>query len=161
VSVSRPSSVAALVGYFLLGYLVVNAANTAVTLVYTGIARTTAPEALGVSFLYDPAYQATVPWHVLINFVIWAGVGALYAGRRRAGQDPAPVRAGLLWLAATVVLDFVVYVAILGSTRWGLPFDEYYVGNQPWITLTYVGIPLGVLAGARIVRALAARRQPA
>ncbi|WP_039827659.1 hypothetical protein [Nocardia testacea] len=132
--------------WFLGAYLTVNVVNTAITLVYTAVAGTTVPDS---DFLYDPAYQATVPVHVVTNLLIWWIFGLIALSRATLDRRRQSLRLGVAWVVCAVTIDFLIYVVILGNTRWGLPADDYYMANQPWVTLSYLGIFLGpVLAGA-------------
>lgn len=140
---------------FAVAYVAVNVVNTVLTLVYALVAHTPSATQLGVDYLHDPAYQATVPVHVVINVIGWAAAGGLYFWLRR--PEPAAlgdaVGAGIAWAALTMAVDFVLYVLILGNTQWGLPAASFYIGNQPWITLTYVAVLVGPLL-ARYAAAL-------
>lgn len=140
---------------FVAAYALTNVVNSAVTLAYQSIVRLPSADEIGLTWLQDPAYQATVPWHALIVFLIFLGT----ASWLRLGPNDAPRawRIGAAWCAVSVAIDAVVYVLILGSTRWGLPAFDYYIGNQPWITLSY----LGVLIAPVVARAIHVSRRGA
>lgn len=134
---------------FITAFLLTNILNSAVTLSYQAIARLPSADEIGQSWLNDPAYQATVPWHALIAFITFACV-ALWLDHRHT--TPAQTwRVGIAWAVTAMIIDAIVYVGILGSTRWGLPASEFYVGNQPWITFTYIGLLLAPIV-ARLIK---------
>ncbi len=142
---------------FVIAYTLTNIVNSAVTLSYQAIVRLPSADEIGQSWLMDPAYQATVPWHALIAFLIFV-CAALWLNHRQNTQAGA-WRVGLAWAATAILIDAVVYVGILGSTRWGLPATDYYVGNQPWITLTYLGLLLAPVV-ARMLKLRGRLGQP-
>lgn len=138
---------------FLGAYLVTNLVNSVATLVYwVAMGSPAAPSTGGdTDWLNDPAYQATVAWHPFIALAIFTAFALLL---RRS----TPWLVGLGWMVTAVVIDAVVYVWLLGDTRWGLPPDDYYIGNQPWITLTYLAL---LLAPPLALTARRAARGPA
>lgn len=138
---------------FAIAFILTNIVNTAVTLAYQSIARLPYADEVGLSWLEDPAYQATVPWHALIAFLVFT-VAALWLPWRGAVEA---FRTGAIWALICIAIDAAIYVAILGQTRWGLPASDFYVGNQPWITLTYIGVLLAPVA-AEAARTLLVQR---
>jgi hypothetical protein len=134
---------------FIIAYLLTNIVNSALTLSYQAIVRLPSADEIGLSWLKDPAYQTTVPWHALLSFVIFVCT-ALWLHHHKATTNGA-WRVGLAWALTAIVIDAIVYVGILGSTRWGLPPADYYIGNQPWITLTYLGLLLAPVT-ARLIK---------
>lgn len=123
---------------FIVAFILTSIVNSAFTLSFQAIVRLPSADEIGQSWLNDPAYQATVPWHALIAVVIFTST-ALWLNHRAA--SPGQIwRIGLAWMLTSMTIDAIIYVGILGSTRWGLPPSEFYIGNQPWITLTYLGL---------------------
>ncbi|WCM27396.1 hypothetical protein NDN01_00195 [Sphingomonas sp. QA11] len=141
---------------FIIAYLLTNIVNSAVTLSYQAIVRLPSADEIGLSWLKDPAYQATVPWHALISFVIFVCT-ALWLNHHHA--KASAWRVGSAWALTAIVIDAIVYVGILGSTRWGLPPSDYYIGNQPWITLTYLGLLLAPVT-ARLIKLRGTTQRP-
>lgn len=55
-----------------------------------------------------------------------------------------------LFTAVPYVVDLIGWVLI--KHPWRLTFKEFYVDYQPWITLIYIAIFLGPVAGYWLVR---------
>jgi hypothetical protein len=128
---------------FLIAYLVTTVVNTWITLAYTWIEHTPSPQSLGVSYLHDPAYQNTVRYHPATTLAIYAAVAGLFLFKRATASTANALRIGAIWLVGTALVDLVVYVLLLGNSRWGLPPHDFYIGNQPWISLQYLGVLIG------------------
>ena len=56
---------------------------------------------------------------------------------------------GAIWAGITIVFDVFAWVII--KHPWSLSFKEFYVDYQPWITLIYLAIFAGPLAGYLIL----------
>ena len=90
-------------------------------------------------------YEKTKPWHPLYNIVAFSLFGWLYM---RGLENPAMADAlltGAIWAGICIVFDLIGWVLV--KHPWSLSFREFYVDYQPWISLIYLAIFLGPLAG--------------
>ena len=96
------------------------------------------------------AYEKTKPWHPLYNIVIFSLFGWLYM---RGLENPTVTDAlltGAIWAGICIVFDLIGWVLV--RHPWSLSFREFYVDYQPWISLIYLAIFLGPLAGFWLCR---------
>lgn len=130
-------------GYFLVAYLVVDILATALAFGLIWILKLPTAGELGISRVNDPGYLLSRPYIVVINLVCWISFATLYYRKRVGGPVSLleALRIGLLWLVSAMVLDLVFFVLI--PTPISLSAHEFYLDDQPWITLTYVSILAG------------------
>jgi hypothetical protein len=144
---ARPFSWPLALLFFLVAYVIVTVLAAASTEVYRHIYQVPYAHELGVGLLEDPAFAATVPFHVLIMLLVWPAFAWLFL-RSRGAQSTRPL--AWAWLAAAVVVDFLGFVAI--EHPWSLTTREFYVDYQPWITLIYAAIFASPWIGFALVR---------
>lgn len=95
-------------------------------------------------------YEKTKPWHPLYNIIIFSLLGWVYMRGLDEQTLPAALIAGAIWAIICIVVDLIGWVLI--KHPWRLTFKEFYVDYQPWITLIYIAIFLGPVAGYWLVR---------
>lgn len=134
--------------YFALAYILVNILATAVSVTYSVIANAAQP-APGTSLFKAPAFEATVPYHVLIMVIVWPAFAWRYFRRRaiadRESMRKETIRLSFLWLVSALVTDFVLFVVpdfFVPYTYSFTPYD-FYIDYQPWISLIYAAIYAG------------------
>jgi hypothetical protein len=135
-NVLRPFSWPLALTYFLIAYVLVTLLAAGSSEFYRALTDAPYAHELGLGLLEDPAFQATVPVHVLIMGLIFTPFAWLFLRQRRS-----LISARLLswvWLTAAVIVDFVGFVAI--DHGWSLSAEEFYLDYQPWITLIYLAI---------------------
>ncbi|HWR15373.1 MAG TPA: hypothetical protein VN577_11115 [Terriglobales bacterium] len=127
--------------YFLVAYVLVTIMAATVSQTYAAINHSPGPQP-GESILRAPAFVATVPYHVLIMFLVWPVFAWLYFRKRRplnAQQErKQTLQLAMLWLVSAMLVDFVGFVVI--KNQWSLTPHEFYVEYQPWISLIYLAI---------------------
>jgi len=137
--------------WFIVAYVLVTVFASGMTVIYA-MAMHTPPAAEGASMLTDPAFVATVPFHVLVMLIVWPLFARLYFIGRAARVGETLLLA-LVWLVGAVIVDYVGFVAI--DHPWALSPYEFYVLYQPWISLIY----LAIFASPWIARALIGKRR--
>ena len=90
-------------------------------------------------------YEKTKPWHPLYNVVIFSLFGWLYMRGLDTPTITDALVTGAIWAGVCIVFDLFGWVLI--RHPWSLTFKEFYVDYQPWISLIYLAIFLGPLAG--------------
>ena len=121
---------------FLIAYIIVTIIATATSLLYKYIFNTP-PQKPGHSILEDPAFVATVPYHVLIMLVIWP-LFAWFYFKGREPQFAETTRLSFFWLLASIITDYICFV--IPEHIYSLTHYEFYVMYQPWISLIYLAI---------------------
>ena len=116
-------------------YMMVTAIGVAVTAALWLILNPLTPP--GTPMTQLPAYAMTVPFHPLMNLLVWPFFAAVYLSRSNAGFREA-VKLGAFWLVATVAIDLVGWVIV--RRPWSMTAREFYVGYQPWISFIYLVI---------------------
>jgi hypothetical protein len=110
----------------------------------------------GVSIFEDPAFVMTVPYHLLINLLIWVLFSYLYL--RKVDKQYFWKEMYILsvtWLIAAMFVDLVFFVLI--KTPYSLTAHQFYIEYQPWISITYFIVLLSpfiaaALAGPKVFR---------
>ena len=132
----RPFSWPLALTYFLIAYVLVTLLAAGSSEFYRALTDAPYAHELGVAMLEDPAFQATVPVHVLIMGLIFTPVACLFLRQRRSLTSARLL--AWVWLTAAVIVDFLGFVAI--DHAWSLSAEEFYLDYQPWITLIYLAI---------------------
>lgn len=124
---------------FVIAYLIVTILATASSVIY-GMLTQSPPVAQGESILNDPAFVATVPFHVLIMLIVWPIFAWIYFQKPRSVGSPVKetIHLSLIWLLQAIVVDLIFFVLI--KHPYSLTFFEFYVLYQPWISLIYLSI---------------------
>ena len=121
---------------FLIAYIIVTILATASSIWYAVFFNVPAQKS-GESILKAPNFVATVPYHVLIMFIIWP-LFARYYFKKRIPEFKETLNLAFFWLIAAIVLDYLAYVVPTHS--YSLTHYEFYVIYQPWISLIYLAI---------------------
>ena len=90
-------------------------------------------------------YEKTKPWHPLYNIVLFSLFGWLYMQGLDTPTFQDAIFNGLIWAGICIVFDVFGWVLI--KHPWSLTFKQFYVEYQPWISLIYLAIFLGPIAG--------------
>jgi len=80
---------------------------------------------------------------------VWPVFGWLYLrhSTRTLEKQSEALRLGFFWLLATVVIDLFGWVLL--PHPWQMTLDQFYVGYQPWISLTYLVIFISPILAAQ------------
>src|ERR1700674_2957666 len=147
--------------YLFSAYWIVTALGVLLTIVF---AVTVSPfSAEAVPMLQVPAYAMSVPFHPLLNLVVWPVFGWLYLRRLAPNieRQREAIRLGLFWFLATAVIDLFGWVLV--PHPWHMTLEQFYVGYQPWISLIYLVIfisPILAAQSGRISGLVRARPRP-
>jgi hypothetical protein len=152
-----PARLAKAAACLLIAYWVVTALGIALTYFFAALYPAPAPPAPGASMYDIPAYAMTLPYHPLLNLLVWPWLAGWYL---RDWPAPASsreaLRLALFWTIATMAVDLIGWVLI--RHPWSLTLHEFYVDYQPWITLVYAVIFAAPLVVARLMGAPRASR---
>lgn len=132
--------VPAALAYFVAAYLTVSILATAFVFGVIWVLDLPTAAQLGVSRMHDPGFLISEPYILGINLLCWPTFAALYY-RKRTVSTRVATSIALLWLVSAMLLDLVFFVVI--KTPISLTAHEFYIENQPWITLAYVSILAG------------------
>lgn len=93
---------------------------------------------LGVSLFNDPAFVATVPYHLLINLLCWTFFTHFYFRKKEsdAYRLKESIFLGIFWLIMAMIVDLTGFVLIKSPVS--LTPHQFYVEYQPWISITYL-----------------------
>jgi hypothetical protein len=123
---------------FVLAYLVVTILAYGVSFLAEIIFQLPSMEELGVTMFESPTFVMTVPYHLLINFLVWTGFSWLYF-RKAEGRTilfKEYLHLALFWLVLAMLTDLIAFVLI--KSPFSLTPHQFYVEYQPWISLTYL-----------------------
>ncbi len=134
--------------FLLLAYWIVTMLGIVLTIVLSAVYKLPSAAEAGVSVARQPAYLMTIPFHPLLNLLVWPLFGWLYlrslTSRTRIQNEA--LRLGVFWTVITVLVDLIGWVLI--PHPWQMTFKEFYVDYQPWITLIYLIILASPIAAA-------------
>jgi hypothetical protein len=133
--------------YLFLAYWIVTALGVLLTIVFAVTLRPFSSEA--VPMLQVPAYVMSVPFHPLLNLLVWPVFGWLYLRRSAPNveRQTEALRLGVFWFLATAVIDLFGWVVL--PHPWHMTLDQFYVGYQPWISLIYLVILISPILAAQ------------
>lgn len=90
-------------------------------------------------------YEKTKPWHPLYNIILFSLFGYLYLSGLPAPSLGQALLTGAVWAGICIVFDVFGWVII--RHPWSLSFREFYIDYQPYISLIYLAIFFGPVAG--------------
>jgi hypothetical protein len=133
--------------YLFLAYWIVTALGILLTIVFAVTLRPFS--SVAVPMLQVPAYVMSVPFHPLLNLLVWPVFGWLYLRRSTPDSERQmeALRLGFFWLLATAVIDLFGWVLV--PHPWHMTLDQFYVGYQPWISLIYLVIFISPVLAAQ------------
>lgn len=121
---------------FLAVYVGINIPAVALYFLIASILRT--PISPPQTIMADPAYRMAQQLYPLLNFAFWMIASWHYLKGARSSHRSESIRLGLFWLLLAVPLDFVIYVVL--PTPLSVSVGDFYVGQFPWIYLTYLSV---------------------
>ncbi len=144
-----PARLAKATLYLFLAYCIVTILGILLAIAFAILFNPPAPQQLEVPFTQAPAYLMTLPYHSILNLLVWPWFAWLYL---RGLSPDVPfaregIRLGIFWVVITMIVDLVGWVLI--PHPWRMTFKEFYVDYQPWINLIY----LIILLAPRVVAA--------
>jgi hypothetical protein len=106
------------------------------------------------SSLQDLGFQLTLPYEPLMNLAIWMACAGLYFGKRTSQPHlyKEALALGALWLVIALPVDFVCFVMIPNPIS--LSAHDFYLGQFPWIYLTYLAVLLSPLCYTALLKLL-------
>lgn len=106
------------------------------------------------SGLQDLGFRLTQPYEPLMNLAIWMACAGLYLSKRVPHPNlyKEALALGSLWLVIAVPVDFVCFVIIPNPIS--LSAHDFYLGQFPWMYLTYLAVLLSPLCYAALVKFL-------
>jgi hypothetical protein len=124
-------------GYFLVAYWIVTLLGILLTVLFAVVFQPPTPQDLGVPVTQAPAYLMTLPYHPLLNLVVWPFFAWFYLRQVTAeNRKKEALRLGVFWAAITIVIDLIGWILI--PHPWAMAVKEFYVDYQPWITMIYL-----------------------
>lgn len=133
--------------FFILAYIIVTILAYGSSYAAAAMYNLPSFQELGLTMFEDPAFVMTVPYHLLINLVIWTLFAWIYL-RKSPGKQS--VSLGIFWLILAMIVDLIAFVLI--KTPYSLTARQFYIDYQPWITITYILVLVSPLLAGWIVR---------
>lgn len=137
--------------FFVLGYVVVTILAFWLYLLIVAIkgGHIASPTAIS----RDPIYLLSEKWYPVLNLLVWTAGSWFYFRRQPRGSNQAKdaLHLGTFWLILALPLDLAVWVLI--PSPLSLSASSFYLGQFPWIYLTYAAVfasPLVYVATARL-----------
>lgn len=121
---------------FLAVYVGINIPAVALYVLIAAVLNT--PFSPPQTILADPAYRLAQRFYPLLNLVFWMMASWYYQRGARSGDRLESLRLGCFWLLLAIPLDFVIYVVL--PTPLSISVGDFYVGQFPWIYLTYLAV---------------------
>lgn len=146
--------------FLFIAYWIVTILGILLTVLFAAVFQPATPQELGVPVTQAPAYTMTLPYHPLLNLLVWPLFGWWYL-RSLSPEVPRlreALRLGIYWTVITMVVDLVGWVLI--PHIWRMTFQEFYVGYQPWITLIYLVIFASPIIVGQLVKPGLQKKEP-
>ena len=121
---------------FLCGYVVINILSTVTTLVIAAILHVNLS---GHSVnIHNHAVVVAERYYPLLNLLVWLAASWLYFRHPTPGEidTSEALRLGLLWLALGLIFNEMLFVLI--DTPYSFTAHDWYIGQFPWIYVTYL-----------------------
>ena len=136
--------------YLFIAYWIVTILGILLTLAFAALFHPPTPQELGVPVTQAPAYTMTLPYHPLLNLLVWPLFAWWYLRGLPPLVQPAreALRLGAFWTVITILVDLFGWVLL--PHIWRMTFAEFYIDYQPWITLIYLIIFASPIAVARL-----------
>jgi hypothetical protein len=124
-------------GYFVWAYIMVTVLAYLVSYLVGMIMQLPPGPPAGGSIFDSPEFVKSVPYHLLINLLVWTAFSYLYfkKNQKNGSLITNPLHLGLFWLLVAMLTDLIFFVLIPSPVA--LTFHQFYVEYQPWITITY------------------------
>lgn len=124
--------------HFFLAYWIVTFLGILLTVAFDVLYHPPSPEELGVPLTQAPAYLMTLPYHPLLNLMVWPVLAWFYLRVLPTGAQmkAEALRLGAFWAVVCIIIDLFGWVLI--PHIWRMTFAEFYIDYQPWITLIYL-----------------------
>jgi hypothetical protein len=136
---NMPSRLGKATLYLFLAYWIVTLLGILLTVVFWLWLNPPSPQELGVSASQAPAYLMTIPFHPLLNLLVWPFFAYRYLSTIPLDQRKREAwQLGAFWVVITVVVDLIGWVLV--PHPWAMTFKQMYVDYQPWITFIYLVI---------------------
>jgi hypothetical protein len=155
-----PSNLKRATLYIFLAYWIVTILGFVLTVLFAFLFDPSSPQELGVTASQAPAYLMTIPYHPLLNLLVWPWFAWLYWRKLPIEIDRKRemVQLGLFWMIVSILVDLIGWVLI--PHPWAMTFKEFYLDYQPWITLIYLIIFASPACLPLIVKRIAQRKAP-
>lgn len=136
--------------YLLIAYWIVTILGIVLTILFDVIFHPPTPQELGVSASQAPAYMMTLPYHPLLNLLVWPLFAWWYLRSFEPGvsRRREAIQLGIFWSVITIVVDPIGWLLV--PHIWRMTLKEFYIDYQPWITLVYLIIFLSPIVVARL-----------
>lgn len=137
---------------FVWAYIIVTILAYSISIMAAIIFKLPSYQDLGVSLFEDPAFVMTVPYHLLINLLVWTLFS--YWCLRKQNLSEYGLKdifyLSTLWLVLALIVDFVCFVLI--KTPLSLTPHQFYVEYQPWISITYLLVFISPFVSYKILQ---------
>jgi hypothetical protein len=135
------------IAFFLLGYAVINVLATITTLLVAVV--------LNVSLsgqtvnIHNHAVAVAERYYPLLNLLVWVTCAWLYFRRIDTISTTLAWQLGGLWLVLGAVVNEIAFVLI--PSPYSFSAHDWYIGQFPWIYLTYGAVAISPLVAMVIM----------
>ena len=101
----------------------------------------------------DPSYILAEKLYPILNLFVWVAFSALYFRNKqqnKKGFKREAFNLGVFWLMIALPLDLLSFVLI--KNPLSLSAHDFYIGQFPWIYLTYLVVFVSPLCYTRLVK---------
>jgi len=137
---------------FTWAYIIVTILAYALSITAGIVFKLPSAQELGVSMFEDPAFVMTVPYHLLLNLLVWTFFSYRYFKKKENNQYFLKEALNLsgCWLVVAMIVDYIGFVLI--KSPISLTPHQFYVEYQPWISITYLIVFISPLLWCGIVK---------
>ena len=119
---------------FIWAYIIVTILAYSISIAAAMIFKLPSAQELGLSLFEDPAFVMTIPYHLLINALIWTLFSYIYfrKNKNRPNGLSEAIYLSAFWLVFAMLVDLVGFVLIKSPVS--LTPHQFYIEYQPWIS---------------------------
>lgn len=140
--------VARAIGWFLIAYAAVTVLCAALSMAIG--AAVPAPDTPDPT--KNHAYVLSEHFDPLVNLAVWTACACFYlrGSRRRPPDRQSALLLSALWIGLALPVDFIGFVVI--KNPFSLTPHQFYVGQAPWIYVTYTAVVASPWCAAVLMR---------
>ena len=132
--------------WFIIGYLLASAMDALHTTFNIYVRKIPNTSQNGMS----EAYERTRKYHPIYNLILFSYASWLFLRGELYLTAGIALQTGFIWLVLDALLDMLLGVVI--KHPFAKSWKDYYIGDQPWVTLSYLAVLLAPMLGYVMTR---------
>ena len=132
--------------WFVIGYLLTSAMDALHTTFNIHVRKIPNTGKDGIA----EAYDRTRKYHPIYNLILFAYASWLFLRGEPYLTAGLALQAGIIWMILDAILDMLLGVVL--KHPFAKSWEEFYLKDQPWITLSYLAVLISPMLGYVLAR---------